>query len=290
MLIRLSFKLPTEPLQKKYHPDANRGSNESKEKFQEILEAYEVLSDATKRAYYDSMRSGTGGQEYAPGEEHSDEASTENAEHHERWKIIKEYFPDIDNLATRMGHISPNFKTIFQTIVIETKDFKQAAKLGRDVEDIYLTRYFGKDMDIKSFAKKLLLHKNDKQNAQALRELNKTIATLGPEAPHYVIMNRLQEKHDLEWTKYDDAPAKGDRKEYKSEELENSREAWFFLYSLAFKFGWVRVHEFSPFRKVASFKNQRTGEQKHFFKPEEARFTMGIPLSEFPEKLRTKSR
>jgi DnaJ-class molecular chaperone len=30
-------------LAKKYHPDANQGSNESKEKFQEIQEAYETL-------------------------------------------------------------------------------------------------------------------------------------------------------------------------------------------------------------------------------------------------------
>ncbi|MBI6527805.1 molecular chaperone DnaJ [Proteus vulgaris] len=37
----------------KYHPDRNQGDKESESKFKEIKEAYEVLSDAQKRAAYD---------------------------------------------------------------------------------------------------------------------------------------------------------------------------------------------------------------------------------------------
>jgi len=39
----------------KYHPDRNAGDKESEKKFQEIGEAYEVLSDAQKRAAYDQF-------------------------------------------------------------------------------------------------------------------------------------------------------------------------------------------------------------------------------------------
>jgi DnaJ-class molecular chaperone len=37
----------------KYHPDKNRNSDESKQKFMKIIEAYEVLSDEQSRKNYD---------------------------------------------------------------------------------------------------------------------------------------------------------------------------------------------------------------------------------------------
>jgi molecular chaperone DnaJ len=50
-------------LARKYHPDANRGDSASEERFKEISEAYNVLSDAKRRKEYDEARSlfGAGG-------------------------------------------------------------------------------------------------------------------------------------------------------------------------------------------------------------------------------------
>ena len=42
-------------LARKYHPDVNPGDKSSEEKFKEINEAYEVLSDADKRKRYDEL-------------------------------------------------------------------------------------------------------------------------------------------------------------------------------------------------------------------------------------------
>jgi molecular chaperone DnaJ len=58
----------------KFHPDRNPDDNEATEKFKEVKEAYEVLTDAQKRAAYDQfghagvdgMRGGAGGAGFDP--------------------------------------------------------------------------------------------------------------------------------------------------------------------------------------------------------------------------------
>src|SRR4051812_48773027 len=48
-------------LARQYHPDANKGDVGSEEKFKEISEAYDVLSDESKRKEYDEARTLFGG-------------------------------------------------------------------------------------------------------------------------------------------------------------------------------------------------------------------------------------
>lgn len=55
-------------LARKYHPDSNPGDAAAEEKFKEISEAYEVLSNKSERQKYDAIRSfGAGGARFAGG-------------------------------------------------------------------------------------------------------------------------------------------------------------------------------------------------------------------------------
>ena len=57
-------------LARQYHPDANAGDAKAEEKFKEISEAYDVLSDDAKRREYDEMRqygATFGGGGFGPG-------------------------------------------------------------------------------------------------------------------------------------------------------------------------------------------------------------------------------
>src|ERR1700741_2880045 len=48
-------------LARQYHPEANKGDVQAEEKFKEISEAYDVLSDEKRRKEYDEARSLFGG-------------------------------------------------------------------------------------------------------------------------------------------------------------------------------------------------------------------------------------
>jgi molecular chaperone DnaJ len=56
-------------LARKYHPDANKGDTEAEDRFKEISEAYDVLSDEKRRKEYDEARRlfGSGGFRTQPG-------------------------------------------------------------------------------------------------------------------------------------------------------------------------------------------------------------------------------
>src|SRR6202035_4898542 len=60
-------------LARKYHPDLNPGDKSSEEKFKQVQEAYDVISDPKKRQMYDQFGFDTPGAAGAPSPAGDDE-------------------------------------------------------------------------------------------------------------------------------------------------------------------------------------------------------------------------
>jgi len=166
-------------LSKKYHPDVSQQNRaEAEEKIREINEAYEILSDASKRKQYDKERGQTESQHSKYYEEDVDQKTASqysDPKIDEDWKRVSEYYPELEGYRKNLELLSQDLAFTYKVYVISEKKFESNKTFHIDLEKYFLRRFFGIHGDIQEFGKQLLLNK-DKKIAQ---ELNKDIAFFG---------------------------------------------------------------------------------------------------------------
>jgi curved DNA-binding protein CbpA len=131
-------------LAKKYHPDSCTGDKTVAEmRMKEINEAYETLSNETRRSQYN--RNNQGKFEDFEFDEDPIQSAFDDAERAQEadWQLATEYYPDLPQLAAELRQISKTLEFAFQSIIIETKRFPERRKVAKELEDDFLSTYFG---------------------------------------------------------------------------------------------------------------------------------------------------
>lgn len=96
----------------KYHPDKNKNSEESKQKFMQIVEAYEILSDEQARKNYDTAAS-----------------YSDNDNHYQRAYYTSYAYKSNNNNTTRQWTPSADFDTVYSYEEIKRK-YRQSRVQG----------------------------------------------------------------------------------------------------------------------------------------------------------------
>lgn len=145
----------------KYHPDKNPGDKKSEDKFKEINEAYQVLSDEQKRARYDQLGSAysdfrTGGGR--PDDFRWDDWFQQNAGQQRRGGGVDDMFGSSGNA----GGFSDFFRTIFgEAMRSQARGQTQQKQQGGYQQEVQISfdeAYHGTTRQLQTSGRKMQVH------------------------------------------------------------------------------------------------------------------------------------
>jgi len=177
-------------LAQRYHPDKWSGNEaEATKRMTEINEAYGILSDPTQRKKYDEeffkFRDKTDKQNPS-----SDEFEEFGDEELESWKIACDFFPSLKNDYQHLRKYDVLIANTFRTEILDKQTFRNSFSIKQKYESEYLNRYYGSNLKIQEFAKKLIfMGAND-----AAIKLNKIIKVMGEAIDYVTIKGKINQE------------------------------------------------------------------------------------------------
>jgi curved DNA-binding protein CbpA len=178
-----------------YHPDKWSGDPaEANRRMAAINEAYGVLSDTAKRKQYDQNRSDA----YQPDDDTGNNDAAEGmASLASDWELAVRYYPSLNDLLAKLQRIDKTLGFTFMLILLENQLFAKGAEVALVIETEYLTKYFGSNVEIRGFAKELLLE----GARSAAKELNKTVKVLGSSLDLAQVISTIAFKYNTKRSK-----------------------------------------------------------------------------------------
>ena len=209
-MIKAAYKA----LAMKYHPDTNPDSD----RMQLINEAYDVLSSPTKKKSYDTKyRQHSKSRGYRGGkfDDYKSSASDDREKkqsHEERnkWNLIVEIYPNAERNLKDLQQISTELATRYRHLLINKKLAHEADQIAQYMEQKYLQKYFGSNLELQNLGKKLILSK-DKKRALKINQLLKSLGEESSELIKEKIVSEIQEE---------------EQRKAKHQETKQSRASW----------------------------------------------------------------
>lgn len=169
-------------LAQRYHPDRWKGDpTEANRRMADINAAYEILSDPTKRAAYDARRDKSKFRS-DDSDTASDDDTSSNSAVNRDWEIAKKYHPGIAEIEQQLKAISRTLGFTYKLTLLESKRFADSSLVATELEQRYLSKYFGNSPKTQAFAKELILE----GRRDAAKELNDAVRVLGEVGPDVI--------------------------------------------------------------------------------------------------------
>ena len=164
-------------LAQRYHPDKSRGSESSHAKMAALNEAYAVLSDQARRVEYDRSYRQFSEQRFdtQDDDEKSHAFSDALNELDDRWKVATSVYPDIELVRKRLTRFSTQLAFAYVTTLLERKDFARRREIGEQLEEKFLSKYFGSNELVVEYAREVILS----GRRDAAKALNRLVEVLG---------------------------------------------------------------------------------------------------------------
>ena len=187
IIIRAAYRA----LAQRYHPDRAQASDSNVSRMADINEAYRVLSDPTLRKNYDAQKMSSSNQGQPEYQDFGDESPSAPDPLEKDWNLAKRFYPDLDNLNTRLEKVSWRLASAFRATLLESKAFEKRASVAASMERGFLERYFGKNPTIIDFASRLI----QASHRQAAKDLNEAIRVLGDKSSPKLIIDAITSTH-----------------------------------------------------------------------------------------------
>jgi DnaJ-domain-containing protein 1 len=198
VVIKAAYKA----LAQRYHPDKYAGSpEEATRRMAEINEAYAVLSDPQRRNEYDAAQSKNGASDGEDVFSDEDEgADPFLVELNAKWNVAVTYFDDLIGIEAWLNKISSRLSFAYKVVLVETRKFDRRVEIAADMEQEFLSRYFGDQPEIVRFARYCV----EIGNRAALKDLNRAIVVMGFSAQASTVVSRIRAKcfplgHRMPW-------------------------------------------------------------------------------------------